>query len=222
MLEFILKGGMMMYPIILCSIAAIAIILNRAYHFFRIRIDVSQFLSQIEQALQSNKIDIALKHAKNTRGPLSTIVEAGISNSQKDIAKWEKAISRVGTKELLKLEKNLRSLGIIAHISPLLGLLGTVTGMIKAFMKIQELGGKVDASVLAGGIWEALLTTAAGLFVAIPTMVAYHYFEGKVDNYATLMKESATLVSEWLEIGKLKQEKKNYSEHSGEDIDYGI
>jgi len=208
MLEFILKGGMMMYPIILCSIVAIAIILNRAYHFFRIRIDVSQFLSQIEQALQSNKIDIALKHAKNTRGPLSTIVEAGISNSQKDIAKWEKAISRVGTKELLKLEKNLRSLGIIAHISPLLGLLGTVTGMIKAFMKIQELGGKVDASVLAGGIWEALLTTAAGLFVAIPTMVAYHYFEGKVDNYATLMKESATLVSEWLEIGKLKQEKK--------------
>jgi len=208
MLEFILKGGMMMYPIILCSIAAIAIILNRAYHFFRIRIDVSQFLSQIEQALQSNKIDIALKHAKNTRGPLSTIVEAGISNSQKDIAKWEKAISRVGTKELLKLEKNLRSLGIIAHISPLLGLLGTVTGMIKAFMKIQELGGKVDASVLAGGIWEALLTTAAGLFVAIPTMVAYHYFEGKVDNYSTLMKESATLVSEWLEIGKLKQEKK--------------
>ena len=198
----------MMYPIILCSIAAIAIILNRAYHFFRIRIDVSQFLSQIEQALQSNKIDIALKHAKNTRGPLSTIVEAGISNSQKDIVKWEKAISRVGTKELLKLEKNLRSLGIIAHISPLLGLLGTVTGMIKAFMKIQELGGKVDASVLAGGIWEALLTTAAGLFVAIPTMVAYHYFEGKVDNYATLMKESATLVSEWLEIGKLKQEKK--------------
>jgi len=208
MFEFILKGGMMMYPIILCSIVAIAIILNRAYHFFRIRIDVSQFLSQIEQALQSNKIDIALKHAKNTRGPLSTIVEAGISNSQKDIAKWEKAISRVGTKELLKLEKNLRSLGIIAHISPLLGLLGTVTGMIKAFMKIQELGGKVDASVLAGGIWEALLTTAAGLFVAIPTMVAYHYFEGKVDNYATLMKESATLVSEWLEIGKLKQEKK--------------
>ena len=208
MLEFILKGGMMMYPIILCSIVAIAIILNRAYHFFRIRIDVSQFLSQIEQALQSNKIDIALKHAKNTRGPLSTIVEAGISNSQKDIVKWEKAISRVGTKELLKLEKNLRSLGIIAHISPLLGLLGTVTGMIKAFMKIQELGGKVDASVLAGGIWEALLTTAAGLFVAIPTMVAYHYFEGKVDNYATLMKESATLVSEWLEIGKLKQEKK--------------
>jgi len=208
MFEFILKGGMMMYPIILCSIVAIAIILNRAYHFFRIRIDVSQFLSQIEQALQSNKIDIALKHAKNTRGPLSTIVEAGISNSQKDIVKWEKAISRVGTKELLKLEKNLRSLGIIAHISPLLGLLGTVTGMIKAFMKIQELGGKVDASVLAGGIWEALLTTAAGLFVAIPTMVAYHYFEGKVDNYATLMKESATLVSEWLEIGKLKQEKK--------------
>ncbi len=222
MLEFIVKGGMLMYPIVLCSIVAIAIVLERAYHFFRIRINVSQFLLQIEQALQSNKIEAALRQAKNTTGPIACVVAVGISSCQKDADKWEKAVSRVGTKELVKLEKNMRILGIIAHVSPLLGLLGTVTGMIVAFMKIQELGGRVDASVLAGGIWEALLTTAAGLFVAIPTMCAYHYFEGKVDNYAMEMKEAGLLVSEWLGVGKPKEESKSYSEHLGEDVDYGI
>ncbi|MEW6618893.1 MAG: MotA/TolQ/ExbB proton channel family protein [bacterium] len=222
MLEFISKGGVLMYPIVLCSIVAIAIILERAYHFFRIKTNVSQFLLQIEQTLQSNKIETALRLAKNATGPVASVVEAGISNCQKDAERWEKAVSGVGTKELVRLEKNLRVLGIIAHVSPLLGLLGTVTGMIKAFMKIQELGGRVDASVLAGGIWEALLTTAAGLSVAIPAMFAYHYFEGKVDNCAIAMKEAGLLVSEWLGVGKPKEEGKNYSEHSGEDVDYGI
>ncbi len=223
MLEFISKGGVVMYPIILCSIVAIAIILERAYHFLRLRAtNTAQFLLKIEQALQSNKIDTALKEAKVATGPVACVVQAGIINRQKDTDSWEKAVSRVGTKELVRLEKNLRALGIIAHVSPLLGLLGTVTGMIKAFIKIEELGGRVDASVLAGGIWEALLTTAAGLSVAIPTMFAYHYFEGKVDNFAIAMKEAALLISEWLGIGKPKEEGKSYSEHSGEDVDYGV
>ena len=216
MLEFIAKGGIVMYPIMLCSIIAIAIILERAYHFLRIRTNTDQFLLKIEQALQSNKIDTALKQAKDADGPVACVVEAGIINRQKVTDSWEKAVSRVGTKELVRLEKNLRALGIIAHVSPLLGLLGTVTGMIKAFMKIQVLGGKVDASVLAGGIWEALLTTAAGLSVAIPAMFAYHYFEGKVDNFAIGMKEAGLIISEWLEIVKPKEEKKSYFEHDGE------
>ena len=95
------------------------------------------------------------------------------------------------------MDKNLRGLAVIGNIAPLLGLLGTVTGMIRAFMKIQRLGGIVDASVLAGGIWEALITTAAGLSVAIPTLVAYHYFEGRIDNIASQIKDVA---SELLEI----------------------
>ena len=110
----------------------------------------------------------------------------------------EKIISRAGSRELRKLEKNLRGLGIIAHISPLLGLLGTVTGMIKCFMKIQELGGRVDAQVLAGGIWEALITTAAGLSIAIPAIIFYHYFEGKVDNFYHQMKDAAEEILEHL------------------------
>lgn len=108
----------------------------------------------------------------------------------------EKMITKVGSLELQRLEKNLGSLAVIAHISPLLGLLGTVTGMIKAFMKIQALGGRVDASVLAGGIWEALITTAAGLSVAIPTLVAYYYFEGKVDGFEKEMRRIWSLKEE--------------------------
>jgi biopolymer transport protein ExbB len=134
--EFILKGGVLMYPILLCSIIAIAIIIERSYHFLRIKTNVAQFLFQIEKALQTNNIESALMQAKNATGPVASIVEAGINNYQKDVNRWEKAVSRIGTRELRKLEKNLRALGIIAHISPLLGLLGTVTGMIKAFMKI--------------------------------------------------------------------------------------
>ena len=92
--------------------------------------------------------------------------------------------------------KNLRGLGIIGHISPLLGLLGTVAGMIEAFITIEELGGRVDASVLAGGIWEALITTAFGLSVAIPAIVFYHYFEGRVDDIAAQMKDAASEILE--------------------------
>ncbi|MDI6794330.1 MAG: MotA/TolQ/ExbB proton channel family protein [bacterium] len=223
MFEFVTKGGILMYPILLCSVIAIAIILERAYQFLRIRTDVASFLLQIEQALQSNKIEAALKQAKTTRGPVAVVAEAGLSRCQKDAAKWEKSVHRVGTRELVKLEKNLRLLGIVAHLSPLLGLLGTVTGMIKAFMQIQELGGGVDASVLAGGIWEALLTTAAGLSVAIPAMFAYHYFEGRVDDLAMAMKEVVGIISESLGFGEGKERiHPEHSEHSGEDVDYGI
>lgn len=98
--------------------------------------------------------------------------------------------SAVGPLMIQDLEKNIDILGIIAHVAPLLGLLGTVVGMIRAFMRIEELAGRVNASVLAGGIWEALLTTAFGLAVAIPSFVMYHYFNRKVDNYTlTLEKE---------------------------------
>ncbi|MEW5692139.1 MAG: MotA/TolQ/ExbB proton channel family protein [Candidatus Hydrogenedentota bacterium] len=102
----------------------------------------------------------------------------------------KKEILKTGSQKVRLLEKNLRGLAVIANVTPLLGLLGTVFGMIKAFIVIQNLGGGVDASVLAGGIWEALLTTAAGLSVAIPTSLFYHYFEGKADGIAILIKET--------------------------------
>lgn len=210
-----------MYPILLCSIIAVTIIVERLIHLHRARVKIPHFLKQIKEYLKVGELDQALHLSEVSPGPVASVVESGIRNHTRNTSQdWEKIISMTGSKELRRLEKNLRGLGIIAHISPLLGLLGTVTGMIKAFMQIQGLGGSVDASVLAGGIWEALLTTAAGLAVAIPTMFAYHYFEGKVDDFSSWMKEAAYSLAEWLKVRE--PELKEMDKPGKEDIEYGV
>ena len=196
MFEFFLKGGFLMWPILLCSVIAFAIVLEKLWYFYRIKTNIGNLIAQVKKLLLEGKLEEAERLCKETRGPVAHILAVGIHIHKRTYPEKEKIISRAGSKELRKLEENLRGLGIVAHISPLLGLLGTVTGMIKCFMKIQELGGRVNASVLAGGIWEALITTAAGLSVAIPAIIFYHYFEGKVDNIASQMKD---VVQEFLE-----------------------
>ena len=198
MFNIMIKGGVLMWPILLCSIISLAIILERLYRFHRIRINIPEFFSSIRELLRKGKINEAQDLCQDTRAPIARILACGIRNHRKDVRVQEKSISRVGSWEVRGLEKHLRGLAIIGNIAPLIGLLGTVVGMIKAFAKIQELGGRVDASVLAGGIWEALLTTAAGLTVAIPTLVAYHYFEGKIDNMSCWMREVASELLEFL------------------------
>lgn len=190
MFEFFLKGGPLMWPILLCSVISATIILERLHKFHRARIKVPNISSRVKNLLKEEKANEAIKLCESVNDPVAHILAIGIRIRKRSIEEQEKMISRAGSKIIRQLEKNLRGLAIMGNITPLLGLLGTVTGMIKAFMKIQELGGRVDASVLAGGIWEALITTAAGLFVAIPTMVAYHYFEGRVDNISAQMKDA--------------------------------
>jgi len=197
MFDFFLKGGPLMWPIFLCSIISIAIILERFYALYRARTRIPNIFSRVKAFIKDGKSDQALKLCENASGLLARILAIGIHIRNRTLEEKEKLISRAGSKLVRQLDRNLRGLAIIGNITPLLGLLGTVTGMIKAFMKIQELGGRVEPSVLAGGIWEALITTAFGLSVAIPTLVAYHYFEGRVDNIASEMKDTA---SELLEI----------------------
>lgn len=197
MFDLFLKGGPLMWPILLCSIVSITIILERYYCFYRTRTKVPNICSRIKILLKDGKAEEALKLCEEASGPVAHILAIGIHIRHKSTDEKEKLISRAGSKIIRQLDKHLRGLAVIVNASTLLGLLGTVTGMIRAFMKIQELGGRVDASVLAGGIWEALITTAAGLFVAIPTMVAYHYFEGRVDNISVQMKDAA---AELLEV----------------------
>ncbi|MEA3328583.1 MAG: MotA/TolQ/ExbB proton channel family protein [Candidatus Omnitrophota bacterium] len=220
MFELTLKGGPLMWPILLCSMIAVSIILERLYHFHRARAGMPNFLTRVERLLLDGRQDEAEKLCKNSSGPVANILSIGIHTRRRSSEEKEKIIARAGSRELRRLEKDLRGLGIIAHISPLLGLLGTVTGMIKAFMKIQELGGSVEASVLAGGIWEALLTTAAGLSVAIPAIIFYHYLEGKVDDFSARMKDAAQSLAEWLGTGESKPEKN--SGQFKEDVEYGI
>ncbi|MEA3489812.1 MAG: MotA/TolQ/ExbB proton channel family protein [Candidatus Omnitrophota bacterium] len=220
MFIFFLKGGLLMWPILICSLIAVAIIMERLYHFYRAKVDVPALLRRVRSLLSEGGIHEAEKLCRGSSGPVARVLAVSLHIRSRSTKEKEKIIARVGSLELRRLEKNLRSLGIIAHISPLLGLLGTVAGMIRAFMKIQELGGQVDAAVLAGGIWEALLTTAAGLSVAIPAVIAYHYFEGKMDEFSSQMKNAVQYLFEWTGIEKSAPGEMDVE--TGEDVEYGV
>jgi biopolymer transport protein ExbB len=222
MMSFFIKGGLFMWPILLCSVIAVSVSLERLYYFNRSKLNVRNFLTRVKRMVLDGKFEEAERFANSLPGPVAYIagITIHIRSRTQTVEEKEKIIAQAGSNEMRKMEKNLRTLGIIAHIAPLLGLLGTVTGMICAFMKIQELGGRVDASVLAGGIWEALITTAAGLSVAIPTMVAYHYFEGQADEVYAQMKNAVQALSEMFRLSS-----NNISTESNvmkQDIEYGI
>ncbi|PIV39624.1 MAG: hypothetical protein COS29_01620 [Candidatus Omnitrophica bacterium CG02_land_8_20_14_3_00__42_8] len=195
MFNIIQKGGAIMYPIILCSIMAFAVILERLYYLHKIKIDVVAFMSKIEGALKYNKVAEAVKICEDTAGPIARIIKAGILKYDRPRQEIREAIEDAGHQEVPKLEKHIKILAVIAHISPLFGLLGTVTGMVKAFQVIQIKAAAlnpVSAGDLAGGIWTALLTTAAGLIVAIPAIAAYHYLAARVQDFTLEMEHSAT------------------------------
>lgn len=196
MFDFVMRGGLLMWPILLCSIISVTVILERFYKFYQARIKVPNISSRIKNLLKEDKPGEAIKLCESVSDPLAHILAIVVRIRKRTIEEQEKIVSRAGSNIIRELEKNLRSLAIIGNITPLLGLLGTVTGMIKAFMKIQELGGRVNASVLAGGIGEALITTAAGLTIAIPTLVAYHYFEGRVDSIGARIKDEVGMLLE--------------------------
>jgi biopolymer transport protein ExbB len=168
MFEYFLKGGPVMWPILLCSVVALAITIHKSWQYFRVRRDLGRPLETIQE------------QGSCYLEPVLQAVRQGQDDRQ---------VSLVGSRELKSLETGLGSLNLIAVIAPLLGLTGTVTGMIKAFQVIATMGTNVDPSLLAAGIWEALITTAAGLFVGIPTHVAAHYLNRSLDEVALRMKE---------------------------------
>lgn len=200
MFDFLLKGGFLMWPILVCSIIAVTIILERFYYLYSLKPAVTSLVSRVRNLLKEEKIEEAIRLCENFKSPVAHILAIGIRIRRRSHEEKERMFSRAGSKILRKLEKNISGLEVIANSATLLGLLGTVTGMIRVFMKIQESGGHSDASMLAGGIWEALLTTAAGLFVAIPASLFYHYFEGRVDELAGQMKDAA---GEFLEYDRI-------------------
>src|SRR3989338_845713 len=195
MWDMILKGGPVMWPIILCSVFAFAILLERMYHLHRAKIDTAEFMNRVGGTLKRNKIMEAIDMCNNTPGPIAQIMKAGILKHDRPRHEIREAIEDAGVHEVPRLEKNLSALATIAHISPLLGLLGTVTGMVRCFQVIQEKStslSPVNPGDLAGGIWEALITTVAGLIVAIPAYVAYNYLVSRVDNFVLEMEKAAT------------------------------
>ncbi|MDP8260836.1 MAG: MotA/TolQ/ExbB proton channel family protein [Candidatus Kappaea frigidicola] len=195
MLQMIKEGGVLMIPIILCSMIALAVSIERVWHLYRARIDTNKFMDAITGSIKRNKIIQALELCDQTPGPIAHIVKAGVLKHDRGKNEIKEAIEDAGLHEVARLEKNLNILATVAHICPLLGLLGTVTGMMEAFQVIRDkaaIGSPVNPGDLAGGISTALITTAAGLAVAIVFYVTYNYLVSRVENIVLEMEQSAT------------------------------
>ena len=190
MFEIIKSGGWMMLPIIICSIAAMAIIGERLWTLQKKRILPPELVPQVWKLYREQKLTAsALKQLKNN-SPLGCILAAGLMNSHHGRKFMKETIEETGRKVVHDLERYLNTLGTIAAVGPLLGLLGTVFGMIKIFAALMERGAG-DPAMLAGGISEALVSTAAGLTVAIPSLIFHRYFERLVDEYVVAMEDEA-------------------------------
>ncbi len=184
------KGGVVMWPILFCSLLALTITLERGYHLRHDKIIKKDFLADARRMSAKGEFDFAIRACKSHDVAMSRIVQAGLARAQYGILEIERAIESAGSHEATLLQANLRGLGVLANLTPMLGLLGTVLGMIKAFNVISE-SGAGNPGLVASGISEALITTAAGLIVGIPSLAVYHYFRGKVDKFVYEMEEES-------------------------------
>lgn len=190
MLELFKAGGVLMWPILLCSIIAVAIIAERFWSLRKSRITPVDLVRKVWQWEKDGTLDQArIKFLRNS-SPLGRILAAGLVNRKHHRDVMKESIEEVGRHVAHELDRFLNTLGTIAAISPLLGLLGTVIGMIKVFAVITS-HGVGDPSILADGISTALITTAAGLSVAIPALMFYRYFRGKVNDLVVTMEQEA-------------------------------
>jgi biopolymer transport protein ExbB len=171
-----LKGGFLMWPILLCSIIALTVIIDRYMVLRKAKINIPAFMVRIRGLIKKKDISGAISYCMEEKSPVANIIRKGLKKYKLGHARVKEAIENAGRQEISKLEKGLSVLATIAGIAPLLGFLGTVTGMIQAFMTIEDLAGAANPSDLAGGIWEALTTTAFGLIVGIPALAFYNYF----------------------------------------------
>jgi biopolymer transport protein ExbB len=200
---FLNKAGPLGWVILGCSVAAATITLERAWVFRRVRLQDPELIRGIREHAAAGELAGAAALAERERHPLAVSLAHALGRAGGPCctgrADLEKAVAYAASREVRRLERFLPTLALIAHVAPLLGLLGTVTGMIQAFRAIEALEGRVNASVLAGGIWEALLTTALGLAVAIPATVVHNAFQGGVHALVAELKDEAGALFDLLE-----------------------
>ena len=189
------KGGVVVWVLLGYSVLALAIIIERLLQFMLMGRLPPEFEQRLPEALVRGELGAWLESLK---GPEITILRGTLDAAAAGVQDLVRVAQRIGSVELQRMERGFRTLGILGNTAPLLGLLGTIIGMIKAFMVIEQAGGRVDAQALAGGIWEAMLTTGVGLVVAIPVLLALHMLEGMADRRAQNMRSCASLLLEQL------------------------
>jgi biopolymer transport protein ExbB len=186
--EFLVKGGPIVIPIILCSVVALGVFLERIWALQKHRIIPDSFIKRIEELIGEQRLGDALLLCQENHNPMARVMAAALRTAKRSRARIKESVEEVGKYEGAMLERYVEVVGTIAAISPLLGLLGTVLGMIRVFQRVEEFG-LGDPSVFASGIWEALITTAIGLSVAIPAFIFYKYLLARVDRLIIEMED---------------------------------
>ena len=202
MLEIIIAGGWLMAPILLCSTLSVAIIIERFWTLRKSKVTQDGLGTTVEDWAEKHELDQGHINELRMGSPLGRIYASALINRKRSREVIKEAVEDTGRHVVHELERFLNTLGTIAGISPLLGLLGTVVGMIKVFSAIM-ISGVGDANVLAGGISQALITTAAGLTVAIPSYFFYRFFRGMVAEYVISMEEKAIRLIDCIERGNV-------------------
>ncbi len=185
-----------MWPLMLCSITGMAIIFDRAWALARSSLDFHKFILCLKKHIRSNNPEAQPSCLKRRPASASFIARIYYQYLHENTPKRNEALKREGFRHLDNLGHRLKMLAAIAQVSPLLGLLGTVTGLVVAFYQIEALGGRVQPTDLAGGIWEALLTTVVGLSIGIPCLLAHQFFQAQIDKRAHEMTETVSELDE--------------------------
>lgn len=191
MFDLLLKGGPILWVILLLAVPVLAIVIERLLYFRRISTDEDKLFARVKGAIEKGHYDEALAICDTVEAPLGGLIRAGIENRALPEAELREAVRDAAVKELPQIERSIQSVNVIANISPLLGLLGTVSGIINSFNVLGNFGSVSDPSVLAKGISEALLTTAAGILIAVPAMIAYAALSGLANGVITRLEGQA-------------------------------
>jgi biopolymer transport protein ExbB len=193
---YFIQGGIFMWPILLFSLIALAVIIERFIVFHRAKVNVNEFLTKVRKALLVNRnVKEAIKVCEQYRGPVASVTKAGLLRYGHDRQDIEKTIENAALYELDRLERRLSILATTANVEPMLGFLGTVSGMIKSFGTLATQG-LSNPGAVAAGISEALITTAAGLIIAIPAQIAFNYFTTKVTRYVRDIETASNMLLE--------------------------
>jgi biopolymer transport protein ExbB len=192
LLDILMRGGWVMIPLLLLSILAIYLLIERLITIRKAQSDPDVVTDRVRQYVRSGDVDGAISYCKQKDVPITRILKQGLERLGRPISEIQDAVQAAGKYETFELEKRTNLLASIAGVAPMLGFFGTVLGMIRAFQEIQNLQGNVNPSVLAGGIWEALITTAAGLLVGILALFSYNFLLGRIRRLTNDMERSAT------------------------------
>lgn len=201
-IHYFTAGGPIMYPILLCSVVALAIIIERWNFLRRVRRANERFLQEVRPHLHPGSLEDAVRVCRTSRAPLAHVFLAGLVRVADGEDRTRQAIEEVGREEVSEFERSMGALSSIIGGATLLGFLGTVTGLIKAFQQVERLQGAVNPSALASGIWEALLTTAFGLMVAIPASFAHGLIVSRIQGEVRHMEERSRRLMVLLVTGR--------------------